>query len=111
MQGNVDVPVTQIDNSVDGNLVNTSPDTSLSRMNMASTGENTGPSSLGSSTFGAGTERVESGLSNVERQRRAAIADGGDANAAATAQAERDATESDTRRDLQRQIGNNNNNP
>ena len=111
MKGNVDVPVTQIDNSVDGNLVNTSPDTSLSRMNMASTGENTGPSSLGSSTFGAGTERVESGLSNVERQRRAAIADGGDANAAATAQAERDATESDTRRDLQRQIGNNNNNP
>ena len=43
----------KIDNSVDNNLVNTSPDTSLSRMNMASTGDNTGPS-----TFGSGTERV-----------------------------------------------------
>jgi hypothetical protein len=103
MQGNVDVPPTQIDNSVDGNLVNTSPDTSLSRMNMASTGENTGPSSLGPSTFGSGTERVESGLSNVERQRRAAIADGGNADAAAAAQEARDAMESDTRSDLQRQ--------
>jgi len=103
MKGNVDVPPTQIDNSVDGNLVNTSPDTSLSRMNMASTGENTGPSSLGPSTFGSGTERVESGLSNVERQRRAAIADGGNADAAAAAQEARDARESDTRSDLQRQ--------
>lgn len=111
MQGNVDIPATQIDNSVDGNLVNTSPDNSLSRMNMASTGENTGPSSIGSSTFGTGTERVESGLSNVERQRRAAEADGGDGGAAATAQANRDANENDTRRDLQGQIGNNNNNP
>ena len=53
MKGNVDVPPTQIDNSDDNNLVNTSPDTSLSRMNMASTGENTGPSS-----FGTGTEKV-----------------------------------------------------
>ena len=109
LKGNVDIPATQIDNSVDGNLVNTSPDTSLSRMNMASTGENTGPSSLGSSRFGAGTERVESGLSNVERQRRAAIADGGDTDAAAAAQEARDANESDTRSDLQRQIGDNNN--
>ena len=98
MQGNVDVLPTQIDNSVDGNLVNTSTDTSLSRMNMASSGENTGPS-----TFGSGTERVESGLSNVERQRRAAIADGGDANAAAAAQEARDANESDMRSDLQGQ--------
>ena len=109
MQGNVDVPATQIDNSVDGNLVNTSPDNSLSRMNMASTGENTGPSSLGSSTFGEGTERVESGLSNVERQRRAAIADGGDAATAASTQEARDTNERDTRSNLQRQIGVNNN--
>ena len=58
LKGNVDVPATQIDNSVDNNLVNTSPDTSLSRMNMASTGDNTGPSTLGPSTFGKGTERV-----------------------------------------------------
>lgn len=103
LKGNVDIPPTQIDNSVGGNLVNTSTDTSLSRMNMASTGENTGPSTLGSSTFGSGTERVESGLSNVERQRRAAIADGGDATAAASAQEERDANENDMRSDLQRQ--------
>ena len=53
LKGNVDIPATQIDNSVDNNLVNTSTDTSLSRMNMASTGENTGASS-----FGTGTERV-----------------------------------------------------
>jgi hypothetical protein len=98
MQGNVDVPPTQIDNSVDGNLVDTNIDTSLSRMDMASTGENTGPS-----TFGSGTERVESGLSNVERQRRAAIADGGDAAVAAAAQEARDVNESDMRSDLQRQ--------
>ena len=98
MKGNVDVPPTQIDNSVDGNLVNTSTDTSLSRMNMASSGENTGPS-----TFGSGTERVESGLSNVERQRRAAIADGGDADVAAAAQESRDANERDIRSDLQGQ--------
>ena len=103
MQGNVDVPATQIDNSVSGNLVNTSTDTSLSRMNMASTGENTGPSTFGSSTFGSGTERVESGLSNVERQRRAAIEDGGDAASAVASQANRDANESDMRSDLQRQ--------
>jgi hypothetical protein len=103
MKGNVDVLPTQIDNSVDGNLVNTSTDTSLSRMNMSSTGENTGPSA-----FGSDTERVESGLSNIERQRRAAIADGGNAVAAVAAQEERDANESDTRSDLQGQIGNSN---
>lgn len=109
LKGNVDVPTTKIDNSVDGNLVNTSPDNSLSRMNMASTGENTGPSSLGSSTFGGGTERVESGLSNVERQRRAAIADGGDAAAVVAAQETRDTNERGTRSNLQRQIGVDNN--
>ena len=108
MDGNVDVPTTEIDNSVDGNLVNTNVDTSLSRMDMASMGENTGPSTLGSSTFGSGTERVESGLSNVERQRRAAIADGGDADAAAALQEARDTNETDTRSDLQGQIGGNN---
>lgn len=58
LKGNVDVLPTEIDNSVDNNLVNTSPDTSLSRMNMASTGDNTGPSTLGPSTFGKETERV-----------------------------------------------------
>lgn len=106
LKGNVDVPATQIDNSDDNNLVNTSPDTSLSRMNMASTGENTGPSTLGSVTFGSDTESVESGLSNVERQRRAAIADGGNENAAVTAQEIRDENEGNTRDDLKGQ-GNN----
>jgi hypothetical protein len=101
MGGNVDVLPIEIDNSVDGNLVNTSADTSLSRMDMASMGENTGPS-----TFGSGTERVESGLSNVERQRRAAIADDGNPDVAAAAQESRDANETDTRSDLQRQGGN-----
>tara|TARA_B100001248_G_C27313232_1_gene423032 strand:+ start:194 stop:1021 length:828 start_codon:yes stop_codon:yes gene_type:complete len=100
MRGNVDVPTTEIDNSVDGSLVDTNIDTSLSRMDMASMGENTGPS-----TFGSGTERVESGLSNVERQRRAAIADGGDADASVAAQEERDANERDMRSDLQGQTG------
>ena len=85
MKGNVDVPATQIDNSVDGNLVNTSPDTSLSRMNMASTGENTGPSSLGSSKFGAGTDKVAMNTSAPSQR------------------------EIDARNDLQRQIGDNNN--
>lgn len=98
MKGNVDVPATEIDNSVSGNLINTSPDISLSRMNMASTGENTGPS-----TFGTGTERVESELSNVERQRRAAVTDGGDADAAAAAQEARDANENEARNILQSQ--------
>jgi hypothetical protein len=106
LKGNVDVPTSEIDNSVDGNLVDTNIDTSLSGMNMASMGENTGPSALGSVTFGSDTERVESGLSNVERQRRAAIADGGNENAAVAAQEARDAMESDTRDDLQGQ-GNN----
>ena len=105
MKGNVDVPANQIDNSIDGNLINTSPDTSLSRMDMASMGENTGPSTLGPSTFGMGTERVESGLSNVERQRRAAEEDGGDPEAAATLQATRDANETNTRSDLENQNG------
>lgn len=85
LSGNIDVPATQIDNSIEGNLVNTSPDVSLSRMNMSSMGENTGPS-----TFGSGTERVESGLSNVERQRRAAVSDGGDPDIAEAQQVARD---------------------
>tara|TARA_A100001015_G_scaffold221522_1_gene249332 strand:+ start:395 stop:1099 length:705 start_codon:yes stop_codon:yes gene_type:complete len=50
LKGNVDVLPTEIDNSVDGNLVNTSPDTSLSRMNMASSGEITTPPSSETST-------------------------------------------------------------
>ena len=49
------------------------------------------------------SERVESELSNVERQRSAAVADGGDADAAATAQETRDANESDARNVLQSQ--------
>ena len=53
LKGNVDVPATGIDNSVSGNFVDTAPDVSLSRMNMSSLGENTGPS-----TFGSDTERV-----------------------------------------------------
>lgn len=70
MQGNVDIPPTEIDNSVDGNLVNTSPDTSLSRMNMASSGENTGPS-----TFGSGTERVSMDTSMPSQSERDARSD------------------------------------
>jgi hypothetical protein len=102
LKGNVDVLPTQIDNSIEGNLVNTSPDTSLSRMNMASMGDNTGPS-----TFGSDTEIVESGLSNVERQRGAAIADGGNPDIAASAQEARDNMESDMRSDLQSQTDEN----
>ena len=90
LKGNVDVPPTEIDNSVSGDNVNTSPDVSLSRMNMSSLGENTGPS-----TFGSGTERVEGNLSNVERQRRAAAADGGDVAVAEAEQLARDNTESE----------------
>lgn len=103
LKGNVDVPTSEIDNSVDGNLVDTNIDTSLSGMNMASMGENTGPSTLGSVTFGSDTERVESGLSNVERQRRAAIADGGVAATAVAAQVDRDVNEDNARDDLQGQ--------
>ena len=66
-------------------------------------GENTGPSTLGSVTFGSDTERVESGLSNVERQRRAAIADGGVAATAVAAQVDRDVNEDNARDDLQGQ--------
>ena len=43
---NIDIPPSQINNSLDGNLVNTSPEVSLSRMNMADQGENTGASSI-----------------------------------------------------------------
>jgi len=45
----------------------------------------------------------------VERQRRAAIADDGDAATAASAQEARDTNERGTRSNLQRQIGDNNN--
>ena len=95
LKGNVDVPPTDIDNSVSGNLVDTAPDVSLSRMNMSSLGETTGPS-----TFGSGTTRVEGGLSNVERQRRAALEDGGSVERAGAAQAARDAVEGNMRTDL-----------
>ena len=81
MRGNVDVLPTEIDNSVSGNLVNTSPDTSLSRMNMASTGENTGPSTIGSTAFGSDTERVAMDMSAPSQ------------------------SEMDARSDLQRQMG------
>jgi hypothetical protein len=90
LKGNVDVPPTDIDNSISGNLVNTTPDVSLSRMNMSSLGETTGPS-----TFGSDSTRVEGGLSNVERQRRAALEDGGSVVRAGAAQAARDAAEDD----------------
>jgi hypothetical protein len=89
LKGNVDVPPTEIDNSISGNFVNTAPDVSLSRMNMSSLGENTGPS-----TFGSDTTRVEGNLSNVERQRGAAE-DGGNVAAAVAAQVARDSMEDD----------------
>ena len=60
LKGNVDVPPTEIDNTISGNYTNTSPDVSLSRMNMSSLGANTGPSTLsGSSAFGSDTTRVQ----------------------------------------------------
>ena len=46
MKENIDVPPTQIDNSINNNNINTSTDVSLSRMNMSGSGENTGPSSI-----------------------------------------------------------------
>jgi hypothetical protein len=46
IKGNIDIPPTQIDNSIDNNNINTSTDVSLSRMHMSSSGENTGPSSI-----------------------------------------------------------------
>ena len=95
LKGNVDVPPTDIDNSISGNYVDTAPDVSLSRMNMSSLGETTGPS-----TFGSDTMRVEGGLSNVERQRAAAIADGGDVDGAGAAQVARDAATENMRTDL-----------
>jgi hypothetical protein len=54
LKGNVDVPPTEIDNSISDNYVDTAPDVSLSRMNMSSLGENTTPS-----TFGSDTTRIE----------------------------------------------------
>jgi hypothetical protein len=95
LKGNVDVPPTDIDNSVSGNLVDTAPDVSLSRMNMSSLGETTGPS-----TFGSDSTRVEGGLSNVERQRRAALEDGGSVVRAGAAQVARDAATENMRTDL-----------
>jgi hypothetical protein len=95
LKGNVDVPPTEIDNSISGNFVDTTPDVSLSRMNMSSLGETTGPS-----TFGSDSTRVEGGLSNVERQRRAAIEDGGDVEAAGVAQVARDVATENMRTDL-----------
>jgi len=47
LQGNVDVPATEIDNTIDGSMQNTDTSSSLSRMSMAQQGENTGPSSMG----------------------------------------------------------------
>lgn len=90
IKGNIDVPATDIDNSDDNFLINTSPDTSLSRMSMASKGENTGPT-----TFGMGTEKVDPNLTNVERQRKAAFSDGGDPDKAGADQKERDEREPD----------------
>ena len=95
IKGNVDVPPTDIDNSDDNFLINTSPDISLSRMNMASKGENTGPT-----TFGMGTEKVDSKLSNIEKQRLAAASDGGEADKAETYQIDRDNREQINRSDL-----------
>jgi hypothetical protein len=95
LKGNVDVPPTEIDNSISGNFVDTTPDVSLSRMNMSSLGETTGPS-----TFGSDSTRVEGGLSNVERQRRAAIEDGGDVVRAGVAQVARDVATENMRTDL-----------
>jgi len=45
-KGNIDIPPTEIDNSNRNNNVNTSEAISLTRMHMASQGENTGPSSI-----------------------------------------------------------------
>jgi len=94
LKGNVDVIPTKIDNSDSNNLVNTSPEFSLSRMNMADQGIPTGPS-----TFGLDSTRVEGGLSNVERQRRAAEEDGGNVDEAVAQQEARDIAEMNMRSD------------
>ena len=60
LKGNVDVPPTQISNTDDNTNMNTTESTSLSRMNMASMGKSTGPS-----TFGMGTERVSMNTNNL----------------------------------------------
>jgi hypothetical protein len=44
--GNTDVPITQMGNSIGNDYIDTSSSESLSRMNMADQGQNTGPSSL-----------------------------------------------------------------
>ena len=43
---NIDVPLSEIDNSIDNNYINTSEEVSLTRMNMANQGETTGASSI-----------------------------------------------------------------
>jgi len=43
---NTDIPITQMENSIDNNNTDTSSSESLSRMNMADQGQSTGPSSL-----------------------------------------------------------------
>ncbi len=48
VDNNIDIPATQLDNtdtSGENTMINTSPDTSLTRMNMASAGESTDPTS------------------------------------------------------------------
>lgn len=46
IQGNVNVPANQIDNTIDNIYANTSESVSLSRMNMPLLSDNTGPSSI-----------------------------------------------------------------
>ena len=102
VKNNIDVPPNKINNSYDNNLINTSPDISLTRMNMASTGENTGPT-----TFGMGTEKVDPKLSNIEKQRLAAASDDGDPNKVEKDQKKRDNLEENLRDDLKSQSDNN----
>ena len=112
IKGNIDVPSSEIDNSNDNTLVNTSEEVSLTRMNMANRGESTGADSLptdavtrtGSTPFGQNSTRVSGGLTNAQRQRMAAeeegITDESTLASIASQQASRDAAEADIRSDL-----------
>ena len=105
LQGNVNVPFNQIANSQGFSLLNTSLpnriDTRIDdeRMDMASSGENTGPSS-----FGTGTQRTTG--TNVERQVAAAESDQGNTEVSTTEQTARDELEQGARQFLQDQSNN-----
>tara|TARA_B100000686_G_C16640335_1_gene889737 strand:+ start:64 stop:912 length:849 start_codon:yes stop_codon:yes gene_type:complete len=109
--GNVALPEDAIENSIDSSLVNTDESRSLNmgRMDMASSGDTTGATSL-SKKFGSGTEKTFGSRGGIisarESQERAASQSGGaDMNRALREVMERNRRESDTRRDLESGAG------